>query len=402
MNGIWARVGAALLLIPLIAGSANVPTEPVTRSITEFGLALYERIAPSSQNIMCSPYSLWAALGMTAAGAREQTARQMERTLRFPVDGHDPHLAMGALQDRIESTPGPGVQLAIANSLWPQQNHDFRPTYVELLRQRYSASIIPVDYATNREAARIRINDWIEASTGGHIRDMIAPGIFTERTRLVLANAVYFHGRWETPFPSNETHQAPFHLRSGLTNTVSLMTRAGVFATANHPDLQVVELPYAGSAFSMIVLLPRDPAGLTLVEKRLTPAAIREWTSGLAPRAIRVFLPRFRFATSLRLDHTLAAMGMRDAFEPERADFSGMDGRTNDLYISAAIHKSYIEVTEEGTEAAAASAVVMAARSAPVPPPEFRADHPFLFIIRENHTGALLFIGRVGNPAGGT
>jgi serpin B len=339
---------------------------------------------------------------MTAAGAREQTGRQMARTLHFPADGSYPHAAVAALQDQMDAARGAGVQLAIANSIWPQQDHDFNADFLELIRLRYGAAITPVDYATNREAARLRINDWIEANTAGHIRDLIAPGVFTEQTRMVLANAVYFHGRWETPFPSNATHQAPFYLRSGLTNAVALMTRQGEFALAEHPNLQVLELPYAGRTFSMVILLPRDPTGLAAIEKHLTAGDIREWTAGLAPRQVRAFVPRFRIAMALRLDHTLASMGMPDAFDPERADFSGMDGRRGWLHIDAAIHKSYIDVAEEGTEAAAASAVVMAARSAmPAPAAVFRADHPFIFLIRERRSGALLFIGRMGNPAGG-
>jgi len=288
------------------------------------------------------------------------------------------------------------VQISVANSLWPQKDHPFLPEYIGLLKQDYGTSVTPLDYAGDTEAARRTINNWVEAKTNHKITDLIKRGVLDSTTRLVLANAIYFKGDWADQFDPKLTTDQPFHLATGKDVTCQLMTRKGNYPYAETPDLQVAELPYAGGDLSMMVLLPRTVGGLTALENEFTEAKLTEWTKALRTREILVSLPRFKLTCEFSLGKTLAAMGMPDAFTG-KADFSGMDG-THSLAISEVVHKAYVDVNEEGTEAAAATGVIMR-MTAIMRETVFRADHPFLFVIRDNHTGSILFLGRVMNPA---
>jgi serpin B len=324
----------------------------------------------------------------------------MAATLRFTVPQEQLHPGFATLQNRLNAIQQKKqVKLAVANSLWPQKGYEFLPGFVALCRDRYEAQPTAVDYAGATEAARKQINDWVEAKTNRKIQELFKPGVLDAQTRLVLANAIYFKGDWATPFDKQFTQELPFHLANGKQVTAPLMTRQAQFGYAAIADLQVLDLPYAGNALSMTILLPAKADGLAALEAQLTVAKLDAWLKAMRNREVNVVLPKFKTTAEFSLGETLQALGMRDAFAGGQADFSGMTGK-KDLFISAVVHKAFVEVNEEGTEAAAATGVGMKLTAAmPQEPPVFRADHPFLFLIRENQTGSILFLGRVADPS---
>jgi serpin B len=268
-----------------------------------------------------------------------------------------------------------------------------------LCQKYYGSSIEPVDYSGHTEAARKTINDWVEARTNRKIVELLKSGMVGDSTRLVLVNAIYFKGNWASQFEARLTEDEPFHMSSEKSVAAPLMRQTHDFRYAESPGLQVLELPYAGGDLSMLVLLPNKVDGLGDLEAGLTAENLTTWTANLKSHKVAVFLPKFKSTSEFKLAGTLAALGMSDAFG-SLADFSGMDGR-KDLFISDVIHKAFVEVNEGGTEAAAATAMVMAGSAAPSNPrpiPVFRADHPFLFLIRDNRNGSVLFLGRVTDP----
>jgi serpin B len=369
---------------------------PVVRNNTEFALDLYRTQRTTPGNLFFSPYSISAALAMTSAGARDETAAQMARALHFDPDPRRLHPAFAALEARLAEVGSQGaLQLRTANRLWPHAGCRLLDEYLTLVKEHYGASPTPLDYG-HAEAARRTINAWAEEQTGRKIQDLIPPGVLDSLTRLVLANAIYFKGDWAAPFEVRHTSSEPFRITPDDTVSVQMMARTAEFSYAETDGLQVLGLPYAGDALSMIVLLPLEPDGLPALESTLTPGHLARWTDGLHVEEVRVFLPRFDVTCALRLDAALKSLGMVDAFSG-RADFSGMDG-SRELYLGAVLHKAFVKVNEEGTEAAAATAAAMLLKGLPREP-VFRADHPFLFLIRENRTGSILFLGRVANPA---
>jgi len=310
------------------------------------------------------------------------------------------HPTFAALDAELNAIQKKGnVQLSVANSLWPQKGYPLLPEYVGLLKQHYGASPTSLDYVRATEAARKTINDWVETKTNRKITDLIKPGILDPLTRLVLANAIYFKGNWANQFDSKQTTEQPFHIASDKDTRCRLMTREWTYAYAETPDLQVLELPYAGDDLSMIVLLPRKIDGIGALESELTTAKLADWTKAVREREVVVFLPKFKLTSEFSLKRTLIAMGMTNAFSETKADFSGMDGRKNWLYIGAVLHKALVDVNEKGTEAAAATAVIAVPLGAVEPEPSFVADHPFVFLIRDNHTGSVLFLGRIVDPS---
>ena len=373
----------------------------ITASNTEFASDLYAKLRSQDGNLFFSPYSISTALAMTYGGARGETAKQMAQTFHFDLPDNQLAPAFGALANSLNAVQSKGqVRLAIANSLWPQAGYPFRQDYLDLCEKYYGASIQPVDYAGNTEGARKTINTWVERKTMDKIVDLLKPGTLNQTTSLVLVNAIYFKGNWVHKFKPEATRDAPFHVSPETTATAPLMHQTDDFGYAEFPDLQVLELPYLGNDVSMVVLLPRDADGLGKLEEQLTAPKLAAWTAALKSQKVQVFLPKFKATSQFSLGGTLAEMGMPDAFVYPKADFSGMDG-THNLYISDVIHKAYVDVDEQGTEAAAATGVLMRAGAIarPMAPiPVFRADHPFLFLIRDNRTGSVLFLGRVTDP----
>ena len=401
-------VTPTLLILVLVVGATSRadtprkdrPMEEVVRGNTRFALDLHSRLRPGSGNLFLSPYSLSTALAMTYAGARGETATQMARTLHFDVPGERLHAAFAELARRIigegQSRP---YKLSVANSLWGQEGTRFLPGFLQVMADDYGAGLRQVDFRSAELTCRT-INAWVEEQTGGKIKDLIQPSYITSLTRLVLTNAIYFKGEWANPFPKGSTKDETFLATGDGRVTVPMMRQVGRFNYLEGDTFQALELPYASDDLSMIVLLPRAADGLATLEESMTPNRLDTWLADLQSHRVDVALPRFKIEARFELRGVLPAMGMPDAFDRDRADFSGMTGG-RDLYISAVIHKAFVEVNEEGTEAAAATGVVMALRAVrPEPVASFRADHPFSFLIRDRRTGSLLFMGRVANPKG--
>lgn len=373
----------------------------VAEDNNRFALDLYARLrAAKATNLFFSPSSISAALAMTYAGARGETAEQMAKVLHFRSSEEKLHAAFGDLRRLWNAErKQQGYQLNVANRLWGQQSFRFRPEFQAVTRECYGAELAPVDFARNAEDARQQINDWVEEQTQGKIRDLIAPGMLDAMTRLVLTNAIYFKGDWTRPFRKESTQVAPFHLSAGMTADVPLMHQQEPFRFWAGDGLKVLELPYGEGDLTMLVLLPDETEGLPALEARLTADNLSRWESTLRKQKVRVYLPRFTMTSQFELADLLRAMGMTRLFNSREADLSGMSTEEG-LSVSAVIHKAFVDVNEEGTEAAAATAVGVRATAMIAQPPVFRADHPFIFLIRDNRTGSILFLGRLVNPKG--
>jgi len=393
-----------VLMISSAFGSPPEARSAQTRSLvegnTDFALDLYRQLKTGSGNLFFSPYSISTCLAMTYAGARTGTEKQMGQTLHFEKDQRQLHSSFGELQRQLtEASKLEGIELNIANALWTQKDPPLLPAFLQITKSEYQANVTQADFRTGAEGARDKINRWVAQKTKDKIQNILPPDSLTDLTRLVLANAIYFKGVWARQFEKAGTSNQPFLLSTARHVEVPLMHHFDEVRYTEDADFQAVELPYKGGGLSMVILLPRQVDACSKLEDRLTPALLSRSFGGMKKQKVEIFLPRFKLESSFELNDTLAKMGMRDAFGP-KADFSGMDG-TESLYISGVFHKAWGEVNEEGTEAAAATAVVMT-RSAvikqPPPPPIFRADHPFIFLIRDTRSGSVLFLGRLVDP----
>jgi serpin B len=379
----------------------SAPNPSVVDGNTAFALELYRELKSTPGNLFFSPYSISTCLAMTYAGARGDTEKQMGRVLHLDGDPRRVHASFGALQRQLgEDGNQKGIQVNIANGLWARQGHPFLPAFLQTATGDYRANVSQADFVAEAEAVRGEINQWVAHQTQDKIRSILSPGSLSGLTRLVLANAIYFKGAWAQPYDKAQTSIQPFHVSTDRTMQAPLMHHYDTVKYAEDNDLQAVELPYQGGALSMLVLLPRRVDGCGGLEDRLTPALLSRLLDQMRERRVEILLPRFKLESELSLNDALAKMGMPDAFG-SKADFSGMDG-TRFLYISGVFHKAWGEVNEEGTEAAAATAVVVAARAVskpPPPPPVFRADHPFVLLIRDTRSGSILFMGRLTEPS---
>ena len=397
-HGLIVLVSLLVCSNVLAAGAVeDAGPKSTAKGNTAFALDLYARLRANDGNLFFSPMSIRTALGMTYAGARGGTAREMAKVLHLPEEQLRAHAELGELVHLLnEMGKTKGCKLSLANSLWGQKGYTFLDEFLARLEREYNAGFALVDFKRNREAARRVINDWVAGKTEGKIQNLIQRGILDRLTRLVLTNAIYFKGDWKAPFKEGRTKDADFFVTADKKSQVPTMRQTRRFGCAQTEELQVLELPYAGEAVSMVVLLPKKRDGLVALEKSLTPANLSGWLGALRMRRVAVYLPRFKTEAKFELNRTLASMGMPLAFGMA-ADFSGMDG-TKALYISNVIHKAYVDVNEKGTEAAAATAVIVKRKGMPAPPMVFRADHPFLFLIRDGKTGSILFLGRVVDP----
>jgi serpin B len=379
------------LLVPLPAPAA-APGE-------DFAAALFARWCDGTANVVFSPHSIFAALAMTAAGARGESAAQIARALRPDEPPEQLAGSFALLEERLAAArdASPGLTLAIANSLWPQRGFAIRPAFAELIRARFRGEVAPLDYAGQTEEARLAINRWVAQRTADRIQDLIPPGALDKDTRLALVNAVFFLGLWETPFDEALTTEAPFSGPDGVVAPAFFMQRKGEMRHAAGEGVQALELPYAGGRFAMVVLLPDKDRSLREAVVRRRDKGLATWDDNLRQRQVALFLPRFSCTWMSECRPALAAAGITDIFDPARADLSGIAGGPGDLFVSAVIHKAFVEVTEKGTEAAAATGVAMRL-TAFDPPVVFRADRPFAFLIRERRTGCVLFAGVVARP----
>lgn len=369
---------------------------PLSDSLSAFACDLYGQLKEVKGNLCFSPYSLSMGLAMAYAGARGQTERQMADVLHFQKEQGELHQGMLDIQKQAKDYLLHGVVLHQANSIWPQVDEPLLPSYVDLVRKYYGVEITPLDYARAPEEARQRINQWCYEQTQGHIRDLVPAGLIDDLTCLALLNAVYFQGNWEEPFNTKATETRPFHLSLNRKKNVSMMYKKARFRYAEFKALQILEIPYSGRDVSMLILLPRHIEGHRSLEKLLSVENLNTWREAIEPNMVEVFLPRFGMTTDYRLDTDLKALGMIDAFS-QNADFSGIS--SDALFLTFVMHKSWIQVDETGTRAAAGTAIG-GGRGRMPDPFIFNADHPFLFLIQDRNTGMILFLGRVMDPDG--
>jgi len=385
-----------------ISEGRKTSQQVIVKGNNEFALELYAKLRTQEGNLFFSPYSISTALAMAYAGARGETESQMAKALHFPAASSAEGGFAGEFGAIIEDLNARGAkgnyELNVANALWGQRGYGFFTEFLELIKKSYGGELNEVDFANASETARKTINSWVEKQTRNKIKDLIPQGVLNSMTRLVLTNAIYFKGNWARQFEKNKTKESPFTLIGGKEVKVPMMNQTAEFNYMEADDFQGLELPYMNNELSMIILLPRKIDGLSSLEEKLSPEKFSGWLSGLSKRKVIVSIPKFKMTSQFGLADVLRSMGMTDAFS-EKANFSGMNGK-RDLFISAVVHKAYVDVYEEGTEAAAATGVIVGATSVmPDQIPIFRADHPFLFLIRDNKTGSILFIGLVMNPA---
>ena len=373
------------------AASQAPSQETLAQGNTAFAEQLYGRLAETGGNTFFSPYSVSAALAMTYGGARDNTAREMKAALHFRLDPSHLHPAFKALNATLAEGMGRnGRKLNIANALI-LTGGDVSREYKQILEENYNAEIFPGDLGA--------INAWVKQKTEAKIEKILDE--LDPNSVCVILNAIYFKGIWERRFEKSRTQEAPFKRSAADAVNVPLMHQKEDFQLLSQEDFQAIAIPYKGKALSMVVLLPRQVDGLGALEAKMTLQNLNQWLTALdgqRPQKALLYLPKFKLETSYDLATPLKKMGMKDAFEMERADFRGMGWPQGKLYISQVKHKALVEVNEEGTEAAAATAVEMATKSMPAPPEVFRADHPFVFLIRHDATGTILFMGRMVNP----
>lgn len=403
-----------VIAILLLYRSDKAYTEEIIKDIVKivdgnsvFAFDLYKKLIADANNLeknhgnlFISPYSISTALAMTYAGARGDTEKQMADTLHFTLAQDNLHKAFGELEAILKESGQKGdFDLLISNRLWPQKDYHFLESYIHLIEDNYKSRLLSVDYIEDPEEARQTINAAIEKDTKNKIRELIKKPHITKLTRLVLTNAIYFKGDWVSQFDKASTRKRDFFPGINTAIKVDIMYQKSTFLYGQTDSLQIVELPYKGKELSMVVLLPRNKNGLKELEKELVLENLTLWRKQMRNMEIEILLPKFKMICDYELATTLVKMGMLDAFgvDDRIADFSGMTGN-KELFISQVLHKAYIDVNEEGSEASAATAVVMSKRVAIVPLPVFRADHPFVFLIKDTKTGSILFMGRVNDP----
>jgi len=368
-----------------------------------FAFDLYRILREENDNLFYSPYSISLALAMTYAGARGETERQMADTLHFTLSQDRLHpafngldLELGRRGEGAEGKDGEGFRLHIVNATWGQEGYQFLSEFLDTLAENYDAGLRLLDFVNAPEESRVTINDWVGDQTEGRIEDLIPRGVIDELTRLVLTNAIYFNAAWANPFEKNLTEDGSFYLLDGSQVTVPMMRQTESFGYAEGEGYQAVELPYDGWELSMVILLPQA-GGFEAFEGSLDTEQVDAILKDLTYREVALTMPRFEFDSGFSLKEALAAMGMPDAFTGA-ADFSGMTGG-RDLFIAEVIHKAFVSVDEAGTEAAAATAVVMSELALPEEPVEVTVNRAFIFFIRDIETGAILFVGRVVDPS---
>ncbi len=392
--------------------AASVPAADVlaaAQANNQFGLTAYQALKDlqPSGNALFSPYSAEVALAMTAQGAKGETLAQMQQTLAFSLPAAQMHPAFGALDLALMSRgsgaagkDGQPFRLKIANSTWGQKGFPFVEAFLDGLKVNYGAGMNAVDFEQDAEAARLAINSWVLAATEKKIKDLIPKGAVDNLTRLVLVNAIYFNAAWEKPFNPQATLPGPFTTPAGKSVSVPRMVQTAMFGYASSADWQALELRYDGGEIAMLIVLP-GAGKLVAVENTLSAAQLKAIVAQLTPSNIRVTLPKWQLDWSAPLVKVLQGLGMTAAFSPTQADLSGIGGSKGELFITAVLQKTFIGVDERGTEAAAATAVIVGTTSAPPPPIDFTADRPFIYVIRDVATEAVLFVGRVGDPSVG-
>lgn len=387
-------------LAPAMESRLNVET--VVQDNTAFAMDLYKKLCTGTGNLSVSPYSISSNLAMTCAGALGNTQKQMTRTLRFSLGQKSVDPAFESLRLTLDKIEGKtGASLNIGSAIWPQTGYSLTTKYLNQSKRYYGISLTPLDYQNQPAEAVKTINKWVKEKTNDKIKEIISPDGINADTKIVLTNAVYFRGDWDQKFQSNLTEKAPFYITSANSFETPMMKQCGIFRYGDMKSFQILEMPYAGKDLSMIVILPREIEDLKLLESELSTEKLNFWKNKMAPANVLVHFPKFAITSSFEFSDTLVSMGMVDAFSPKDANFAGIAPLAGKpLHLSSVIQKAFVEVNEEGTEASAATSIAVAdsISVSESNPKVFRADHPFIFIIQENHTGTILFIGRVSEP----
>ncbi len=387
-----------IVFLPPVISAQEIDT--VVKANNQFAFDLYAKYRSKDGNVFYSPYSISSALAMTYEGARGKTAEEIQAVFHFPQDASIRRDSFLKINQQINKKDKK-YALSTANALWAQKDYKFLNDYFSLVDQYYSGKVTNLDFVRETENSRITINSWVAERTNDKIKDLIPSRLITPDTALVLTNAIYFKGFWLKRFNKDNTREEEFRISSDNKIKTQMMHLSGKEAKFNYAetkDLQILELPYEGNDLSMIILLPKEE-DLKVLEGSLSSEKLSEWKGFLGMEQVNIYVPKFKFETKCFMAQDLKEMGVLTAFGGG-ADFSGMTG-TRDLFISEVIHQAFVDVNEEGTEAAAATAVIM--RTSMVREPEpvkvFKADHPFIFIIQDRETGNILFMGRVSDPS---
>lgn len=386
--------------LPQVRIKTSPDMHTVVQGNNAFACDLYGQLRRAPGNLFFSPYSISSALAMTYGGARTTTAEQMAKTLHFRLEPQRLHAAQGELYRFLNA---PGVKreykLNIANRLWGQKGYTFNPDFIKLTEEVYGAGLKDVDFQNATDEARRTINAWVEEATQDKIKELLKPGILVKDTRLVLTNAIYFKAAWFSPFFEKDTKDGDFHLVGGGTVKAKLMAKYEKLAYGKEDDMEFAVLPYDRHELSMVVLLPKTADAIADLEKNLTAGNLDKWIKQAKVHEVDLKLPKFKMTSEFKLKPALSALGMSIAFS-DRADFSGITTREG-LMISEVVHKAFVDVNEKGTEAAAATAVIMAPTAVQIlPRATFHVNRPFVFVLRDNQSGSILFLGRVMNPKG--
>ena len=408
MKKIYLIIVALVTLIVLISGCIKqIQQNPkanntgwtqeginnIVDSNNQFAFELYSELNNNQSNVFFSPYSIYSALAMAYEGARGETAQEMKSVFHFP-DKSILRPNFAEIYNQM-NTQNKNYELHTANALWAQQSYPFSNNYFNVIKDYYAGKATNLDFIKETEKSRQTINNWVEQQTNNKIKDLIKPGQLNDMTRLIITNAVYFKGKWVYQFDKKDTKEMDFRtLNETIKVPMMYLNSKAEFNYTETDDIQVLELPYTGNKISMFIFLPKN--NISSLEKELNIEKIKEYEGMLKEQKVVIYLPKFKFKTRYVLNDQLIKMGMPTAFLADKADFSGMTGR-RDLFISFVIHQAFVDVDEEGTEAAAATAVGMAA-TAVRQENIFKADHPFIFIIQDKTTGNILFLGKVVNP----
>ncbi|XP_072019781.1 leukocyte elastase inhibitor-like [Amphiura filiformis] len=386
--------------------------QKVATANNTFGLKLYQVLGSErDDNLVFAPLSITTSLAMTYMGARGKTAEQMEEVMALEPLGQNLHADIRDHNAVLVCEDGP-YNMRMANRLYGQKKFTFEPKFLDATHELYNAKLEALDFEGNSESARQAINDWVEEQTERRIQDLIAPGVLTKDTRLVLVNAIYFKAEWLYPFPKHTTQEQPFHLSSSKKITVPMMSQTQHFGyfhdkSLTHVNCKILRMMFKGighaNKLEMMAVLPDSIKDLAKLETTLSPSLIQNWRSKTKMAKVRVTFPKFKLTQDFSLAEKLNGIGMSDLFSEESADLRGVS-TDDELFVSDVIHKAFVEVNEDGCEAAAATAVTMREKGValfrrPKPEPKiFKADHPFLFFIQSIESGAIVFMGRVKRP----
>lgn len=382
------------LLLALLTG-VSASGQNASNTINSFAFDLYKGLEfDESDNLVYSPFSIVPAFGMVTLGAKGETLNQLNTTFHF-ASNKKWHQTIGMLQRDILSSASDDIAITVANKAWMQNNYGILRTYRKNLKKSYKTSMYGVDFIKDPESSRKAINLAVEADTKRHIKNLLPQGSISELTRLVLTNAIYFKGKWKEPFEPEKTKERDFTLTDGSKVKHQFMSADKTFGYFKGDNYAALEMDYKGEDFSMIIVLPHEGTPLSKVENSFTDTKYNELINAIAPQKALVFIPKFTVESGFSMKRVLGEMGLTVPFT-DNADFSGISGN-KDLKISEAYHKAFIEVTEEGTKAAAATSVVVAMKSMPNLN-VFDANRPFMFILRHKPTNTILFIGRVAKP----